>query len=176
MGFMVGDSSRPAMCEWRRRKPTQFSGVVHIKAVLTVQTFADMLVGSPGRDRKSERLSQGKHHGFIAGGRSHERRQHGARKTVASQNSRSAQPFKDVASILSTTFGKKLFTRCSRRRFPHGQVHSKAHCRFRLSWGRGTGWGRGEGELSYRVYFRSRIHSCAKILRHASYPSPALRA
>jgi len=48
MGFMVGDSARPAMCEWRRRKATQFFGVVHIKAVLTVQTFADMLVGFTG--------------------------------------------------------------------------------------------------------------------------------
>ena len=48
--------------------------------------------------------------------------------------------------------------------------------RFRLSWGRGTGWGRGEGERLIESHFRSRIHSCAKILGHASYPSPALRA
>jgi len=50
MDFMAGDSERPAMCERRTHSPIQISrtGMVHFNAVLTRQTFADMVAGFTG--------------------------------------------------------------------------------------------------------------------------------
>jgi len=50
MDFMAGDSERPAMCERRTHSPKQISrtGMVHLNAVLTRQTFADMIAGFTG--------------------------------------------------------------------------------------------------------------------------------
>jgi len=50
MDFMAGDSERPAMYGRRTHSPKQISrtGMVHFNAVLTRQTFADMVAGFTG--------------------------------------------------------------------------------------------------------------------------------
>ena len=75
------------------------------------------LLVSPGRDRKSERQSQG-HTTVLWLATAHTSGVSLGRGIVASQNSRSANTFKNFEAGLSTTFGKKLFTVRRRQQLP----------------------------------------------------------
>src|SRR6185369_4587661 len=85
------------------------------------------LLVSPGRGRKSEQLSLGTHHGFIAARRSHERCQLGAGNSCFAQNSRSAGALKSFTANMSTTFREKLFTTFMRT---FAKSHSATERRF----------------------------------------------
>src|ERR1017187_8504954 len=114
IGFMVGDSERPANSGRRRHGLKQIPSWSFQGSCSWFRWSRTWLLVSPRRDRKSEQLSQGTRHGCVAARRSHERCQIGG-GTTASQNLRSVSRFKNFAAILSTTFGKKLFTACSWR-------------------------------------------------------------
>jgi len=105
---MAGGSERPAMSERRRRKPKHISreGMVHLKAVRTRQTFADVVVVSPRCDRKSKRPSQGAplvlllHVAHTSGASL------GEELLCFGQKLRSTNALKNLTPILSTIFGK----------------------------------------------------------------------
>jgi len=80
--------------------------MVHLKAVRTRQTFADVVVVSPRRDRKSEQPSQGTPLVFLLHVAHTSGASLGEELLCLGRKLRSTNPLKNFTPILSTIFSK----------------------------------------------------------------------